>query len=46
MATKKAGGSSRYGRDSAGPRLGVNKFGGELVTPGSIIVRHLLRKIL
>lgn len=40
MATKKAGGSSRNGRDSGGRRLGVKKFGGELVTPGSIIVRQ------
>ena len=40
MATKKAGGSSRNGRDSAGRRLGVKKFGGELVIPGNIIVRQ------
>ena len=40
MAHKKAGGSSRNGRDSAGRRLGVNKYGGELVSPGSIIVRQ------
>lgn len=40
MATKKAGGSSRNGRDSAGRRLGVKKFGGQVVTPGSIIVRQ------
>ena len=40
MATKKAGGSSRNGRDSAGRRLGVKKFGGENVLPGNIIVRH------
>ena len=40
MAHKKAGGSSRNGRDSAGRRLGVKKFGGEAVIPGSIIVRQ------
>lgn len=40
MATKKAGGSSRNGRDSAGRRLGVKKFAGEVVTPGSIIIRQ------
>ena len=40
MAHKKAGGSSRNGRDSAGRRLGVKKFGGELVIPGNIIIRH------
>ena len=40
MATKKAGGSSRNGRDSAGRRLGVKKFGGEIVLPGNIIVRQ------
>ncbi len=40
MATKKAGGSSRNGRDSAGRRLGVKKFGGEQVVPGNIIVRQ------
>ena len=40
MATKKAGGSSRNGRDSAGRRLGVKKFGGELVIPGNIIIRQ------
>ena len=40
MATKKAGGSSRNGRDSAGRRLGVKKFGGEQVLPGNIIVRQ------
>jgi len=37
MATKKAGGSSKNGRDSAGRRLGVKKFGGEHVIPGNII---------
>ncbi len=40
MAHKKAGGSSRNGRDSDGRRLGVKKFGGETVTNGSIIVRQ------
>ena len=40
MAQKKAGGSSRNGRDSAGRRLGVKLFGGEIVTPGCIIVRQ------
>ncbi|MBT8458290.1 MAG: 50S ribosomal protein L27 [Boseongicola sp.] len=40
MAHKKAGGSSRNGRDSAGRRLGVKKFGGEVVIPGNIIVRQ------
>lgn len=40
MAHKKAGGSSRNGRDSAGRRLGVKKFGGEFVVPGNILVRQ------
>jgi len=40
MAHKKAGGSSRNGRDSVGRRLGVKKFGGEAVIPGNIIVRQ------
>ena len=40
MAHKKAGGSSRNGRDSAGRRLGIKKFGGEQVVPGNIIVRQ------
>lgn len=40
MAHKKAGGSSRNGRDSAGRRLGVKKFGGESVVGGNIIVRQ------
>jgi large subunit ribosomal protein L27 len=40
MAHKKAGGSSRNGRDSAGRRLGVKKFGGEQVLAGNIIVRQ------
>ncbi|RME15790.1 MAG: 50S ribosomal protein L27 [Alphaproteobacteria bacterium] len=40
MAHKKAGGSSRNGRDSAGRRLGVKKSGGQAVIPGNIIVRQ------
>jgi large subunit ribosomal protein L27 len=40
MAHKKAGGSSRNGRDSKGRRLGVKKFGGEAVVAGNIIVRQ------
>jgi large subunit ribosomal protein L27 len=40
MAHKKAGGSSRNGRDSAGQRLGVKKFGGEVARAGNIIVRQ------
>jgi len=40
MAHKKAGGSSRNGRDSESKRLGVKKFGGEAVIPGNIIVRQ------
>lgn len=40
MAHKKAGGSSRNGRDSAGRRLGVKKFGGEVVLAGNILVRQ------
>ena len=40
MAHKKAGGSSRNGRDTAGRRLGVKKVGGEHVIPGNIIVRQ------
>ena len=40
MAHKKAGGSSRNGRDTAGRRLGMKKFGGEAVVPGNIIVRQ------
>ena len=40
MATKKAGGSSRNGRDSAGRRLGVKKYGGQVVLSGNIIVRQ------
>ena len=40
MAHKKAGGSSRNGRDSKGRRLGVKKFGGEQVVGGAILVRQ------
>jgi large subunit ribosomal protein L27 len=40
VATKKAGGSSRNGRDSIGRRLGVKKFGGQHVKAGNIIVRQ------
>ena len=40
MAHKKAGGSSRNGRDTAGRRLGVKKFGGESVVAGNIIIRQ------
>lgn len=40
MAHKKAGGSSRNGRDSQGQRLGVKKFGGESVVAGNIIIRQ------
>ncbi|MGA3172998.1 MAG: 50S ribosomal protein L27 [Syntrophorhabdales bacterium] len=45
MAHKKAGGSSRNGRDSSGQRLGVKVFGGELAKAGSIIVRQHGTKI-
>jgi len=45
MAHKKAGGSSRNGRDSAGRRLGVKKFGGKEVIGGNIIVRQRGTKI-
>ncbi len=45
MAHKKAGGSSRNGRDSIGQRRGVKKFGGEIVKAGNIIVRQLGTKI-
>lgn len=45
MAHKKAGGSSRNGRDSAGRRLGVKKYGGEAVIPGNIIVRQRGTKV-
>ena len=40
MAHKKAGGSSRNGRDTIGRRLGIKKYGGESVIPGNIIVRQ------
>ena len=45
MAHKKGGGSSRNGRDSAGRRLGVKAYGGQLVTAGSIIVRQRGSKV-
>ncbi len=45
MAHKKAGGSSRNGRDTAGRRLGVKKFGGEAVIPGNIIIRQRGTKV-
>ena len=45
MATKKAGGSSRNGRDSKGRRLGVKKYGDQQVIPGNIIVRQRGTKI-
>lgn len=45
MAHKKAGGSSRNGRDSEGRRLGVKKFGGEIVIPGNIIIRQRGTKV-
>ena len=45
MAHKKAGGSSRNGRDSAGQRRGVKRFGGQNVTAGSVLVRQLGTKI-
>jgi large subunit ribosomal protein L27 len=40
MAHKKAGGSSRNGRDTEGKRLGIKKFGSELVIPGNILARQ------
>lgn len=40
MAHKKAGGSSRNGRDTAGRRLGIKRYGGEIVVAGNIIVRQ------
>jgi large subunit ribosomal protein L27 len=46
VAHKKAGGSSRNGRDSAGRRLGVKRFDGQTVTAGSILVRQRGTKIL
>ena len=45
MAHKKAGGSSRNGRDTAGRRLGVKKYGGEAVIPGNIIIRQRGTKV-
>lgn len=45
MAHKKAGGSSRNGRDSAGQRLGVKRFGGQVVRAGNILVRQRGTKI-
>ena len=45
MAHKKSGGSSRNGRDSAGRRLGVKKFGGEAVAAGNIIIRQRGTKV-
>ena len=45
MAHKKAGGSSRNGRDTAGRRLGVKKFGGEAVVAGNIIIRQRGTKV-
>lgn len=45
MAHKKAGGSSRNGRDSKGQRRGVKRFGGEIVRAGNILVRQLGTKI-
>lgn len=45
MAHKKAGGSSRNGRDSAGQRRGVKVFGGQGVIPGNIIVRQVGTRI-
>ncbi|MDP2993155.1 MAG: 50S ribosomal protein L27, partial [Deltaproteobacteria bacterium] len=45
MAHKKAGGSSRNGRDSAGQRRGVKRFAGQLVKAGNIIVRQLGTRI-
>jgi len=45
MAHKKAGGSSRNGRDSESKRLGVKSYGGELISAGSIIIRQRGTKI-
>lgn len=45
MAHKKAGGSSRNGRDSESKRLGVKRFGGELIPAGSIIIRQRGTKV-
>ena len=46
MAHKKAGGSSRNGRDTAGRRLGVKKFGGQVVVAGNILVRQRGTKMM
>jgi large subunit ribosomal protein L27 len=45
MAHKKAGGSSRHGRDSNGQRRGVKRFGGQTVSAGNILVRQLGTKL-
>lgn len=45
MASKKAAGSTRNGRDSQGQRLGVKRFGGEWVKPGTIIIRQRGTKV-
>jgi large subunit ribosomal protein L27 len=45
MAHKKAGGSSRNGRDSAGQRFGIKKYAGEKVVPGNILIRQKGTKI-
>ncbi len=45
MAHKKAGGSTRNGRDSIGRRLGVKKYGGQNVVPGNIIMRQRGTKV-
>ncbi len=45
MAHKKGGGSSKNGRDTAGKRLGVKSYGGQLVSAGSIIVRQRGTKV-
>lgn len=45
MAHKKAGGSSRNGRDSAGQRRGIKRFGGQIVSAGNILVRQLGTKM-
>jgi large subunit ribosomal protein L27 len=46
MAHKKAGGSAKNGRDSAAQRLGVKRYGGQLVTAGSILIRQRGTKVL
>ena len=46
MASKKAGGSTKNGRDSQGKRLGVKRYGGEKVLPGTIILRQRGSKFL